>query len=112
MASRFSLLLRRRLAAQDLGIREFARRTGLSAGHVSRIATGHEPPPLSALTAWAVLLDLHGQQRAAFLREGMLAHTPAAIASEYRRFRRLVERLAPHEVAGSEDRSELGELDV
>jgi transcriptional regulator with XRE-family HTH domain len=106
MASRFSLLLRRRLLAQGIGIREFARRSGLSAGHVSRISSGHEPPPLPELASWAILLDLQGQQRASFMREGMLAHTPAPIASEYRRFRRLIERLAPHELAESEGRSE------
>jgi len=100
MPSQFSNLFRRRLLALDVGIREFARRTGMSAGHISRIATGHEAPPQDELARWATLLELQGQQREVFIREGLLTHTPRSIAAEYRRLRRLVGRLAPGEIGG------------
>ena len=105
MASRFSLLFRRRLAALDIGIRDFARRVKLSPGHISRIATGHEAPPLAELTAWSAHLDLHGAQRATFVREGMLCLAPAQLATDYRRLRRIVQRIAPAELGDDEDDS-------
>ncbi len=79
---------------QELGLslRAFARKAGLSPGHMNRIANNHESPPLAALPAWADLLGLGGEDRETFIREGRLCHCPPEIVAEYRALRENCQR--------------------
>ena len=77
-------LLKKHAQAMGLSIRFLGKLAGISAGHINRVANGHEPVPLRLAHDFADILHLFGPEREEWLREVRLAHCPPEIVSEYR----------------------------
>lgn len=81
----------------------FAAKVGTSQSFLSQIIAGKRTPPLDQIEAWANVLELHGENRAEFIRLAYLAHCPGPIAEEHLRLRARVDKLE-RRVAEYEDK--------
>lgn len=74
----FGQLLYRHLAAAKppVGIREFARKTGVQPSMLSMLRKGKCPMPAARVEEWADLLDLTGDLRREFIQAAALTHIP------------------------------------
>lgn len=52
-------------------------------GYLSRVLSGHRPPPIERLEAWADALDLVDDERQTFLDLGALENLPASIRPRF-----------------------------
>ena len=77
-------LLRKHAQAMGLSIRAVGKIVGVSAGHINRIANGHEPVPLRLVYEFADLFGLWHEARDEWVLEVRLGHCPPEIAAEYR----------------------------
>ncbi len=74
----FAAHLKRMLDERKLSLREFARRTGRSAGFIHGVVHRKIGPP-DDLAPWAEVLELQSNERDAFMLGGALARSPQLV---------------------------------
>lgn len=83
----------RSLLQDQLGIRGFARKAGISHVSVSLICRGHRTPKLGSVEQWSIILGLSGTRRSRFINLAALAHLPPEVERRFIRILDINERL-------------------
>lgn len=99
MSTAFASHLRQRILARYASLRAFVRAAepdrseDTAVAYLSKVLSGHKPPPLDRVEAWAEALHLTGPDRATFIEDAHLEHATPLVQA-------LVDRLRAEPASG------------